>query len=368
MLHVKKEDVVDHLLAHVRPGDLVLTLGAGDVTHISDELVRCLSQRAILGHGKGVIGVIMGGCSSEREVSIKSGTAVVQSLTAAGCSVKALDLASEDHAEVKEWLRQAGIDVAFIALHGRFGEDGKIQTILDELGIPYNGCGPAASYAAFNKCAAQKYFETHKVLTPQTITVNGLEGFDVQQAVSRLGGFPVVVKPACEGSSIGISVARDNASLLTALSEAHTYGSDIVIQQYIKGRELTVGILGTRVLPVVEIVTPGDGFFDFKAKYKSSDTRYHVPADLSLEAAARVQAEALKAYRALGCEGFGRVDVLWGDDGHPYVLEINTIPGFTATSLLPKAAAEAGIDFTLLCLTLIDMAYGKEKAEPVSKS
>ena len=367
-LHLKKDQVVDHLMGFVKPGDLVLTLGAGDITQISDELTRRLGQRAALGRGRGVIGVIMGGCSSEREVSLRSGAAIVQALTGAGCTVKAIDLQSEDHDTAREWIRGEKINMAFIALHGRFGEDGGVQAVLEELNIPYNGCGPSSSYAAFNKCVSQKLFEAHKVLTPLTVMVSGLEGFDAQQAVARLGGFPVVVKPACEGSSIGVSLAADHDSFSAALSKAYEYGKDIVIQQCIKGRELTVGILGERVLPVVEIRAVETQFFDFQAKYKNKTTEYLVPAPLSVEVSARVQAEALKAYKALGCEGFGRVDVLLGDNEEPYVLEVNTIPGFTATSLLPKAARAAGMDFTQLCLTLVDMAYGKKKAESLPKS
>jgi UDP-N-acetylmuramate--alanine ligase len=368
ILHLKKDQVVDHLMGVLRPGDLMLTLGAGDITQISDDLARRLAQRAALGQGRGVIGVIMGGCSSERDVSLRSGSAIVAALTGAGCTVKALDLQSDDHDTVKEWLKGEKIDMAFIALHGRFGEDGGIQTVLEELNIPYNGCNPSSSYAAFNKCVAQKLFEGHQVRTPLTIMVSGLEGFDAHQAVARLGGFPLVVKPACEGSSIGISFATDHDSFTAALSKAYEYGPDIVIQQCIKGRELTVGILGVQVLPVVEIRAVDTEFFDFQAKYKNKTTEYLVPAPLSAETASRVQAEALKAYKALGCEGFGRVDVLLGDHDEPYVLEVNTIPGFTATSLLPKAARSAGIDFIQLCLTLVDMAYGKKKAESLPKS
>jgi UDP-N-acetylmuramate--alanine ligase len=368
ILHLKKDQVVDHLMEFLKPGDLMLTLGAGDITQISDDLANRLARRATLGQGHGVIGVIMGGCSSEREVSLRSGAAIAQALTGAGCTVKALDLQSDDHAAAKEWLKGEKIDMAFIALHGRFGEDGGIQAVLEELNIPYNGCGPSSSYAAFNKCTAQKLFEAHQVLTPRTVMISGLEGFDAPQAAAHLGGFPLVVKPACEGSSIGISLATDQSSLTAALSKAYEYGQDVVIQQCIKGRELTVGILGFQVLPVVEIRAVGTAFFDFQAKYKNKTTEYLVPAPISAEVTGRVQAEALKAYKALGCEGFGRVDVLLGEQGEPYVLEVNTIPGFTATSLLPKAARSAGIDFTQLCLTLVDMAYGKKKAESLPKS
>jgi UDP-N-acetylmuramate--alanine ligase len=367
--HLKKDQIVDHLAMLVQPGDLVLTLGAGDVTQLSDALVSRLTDRRAGAKDHGVIGVIMGGCSSEREVSLRSGGAIVKALANAGCSVKALDLTAEDKDTIKSWIKAEKINVVFIALHGRFGEDGGIQTILEELEVPYNGCGPTASQVAFNKCATQRVFEEQKVLTPATVMVNAHAAFDVDQVASRLGGFPVVVKPACEGSSYGVNLAKDRAELVQAVEKAAVYGDDIVIQQFIKGRELTVGILGVKPLPIVEIKPADDhNFFDFQAKYVNQTTQYIVPAQIAEDVASVVQREALKAYHAVGCEGFGRVDVLLGEDDKPYVLEINTIPGFTATSLLPKAARAAGIDFTQLCLTLVDMAYGKKKVEPVTKS
>ncbi len=364
ILHLAKGDVVGHLMEIVRPGDIVLTLGAGDVTHLSDDLVRCLRQRQGAGRDRGVIGVIMGGCSSEREVSLRSGAAVIKALEEAGCRAKGLDLQSEDPVTVREWLKEQKIDAAFIALHGRFGEDGGIQKLLDELDIPYNGCGPAASAAAFNKCVAQKLFEAAHVLTPVTVIPGGAQELDLHDVVLNLGGFPVVVKPACEGSSIGVSLAADHASFKAAMDKAYGYGRDILIQQYIRGRELTVGVLGDKTLPVVEVCAGAENpVFDFQAKYQSDTTRYIVPAQLPPETAGRVQAEALKAYHALGCEGYGRVDVLLKDDGELFVLEVNTIPGFTSKSLFPKAARESGIDFSQLCLTLLDMAYGKKKTK-----
>ena len=364
LLHLSKDKVVGYLMDTVKPGDIVLTLGAGDVTHLSDDLVRCLQQRQAAGRDRGVIGVIMGGCSSERDVSLRSGAAVVKALEEAGCRVKGLDLRSEDPVTVRQWLQQQAIDVAFITLHGRFGEDGGVQKVLDELDIPYNGCGPVASAAAFNKCVAQKLFELAHVMTPVTVVAGGGQGFDPHDVVLNLGGFPVVVKPACEGSSIGVTLASDHASFKAAMDKAYGYGRDILIQQYIRGRELTVGILGEKALPVVEVCAGAENpIFDFQAKYQSDTTRYIVPAQLAPELAGRVQAEALKAYRALGCEGYGRVDVLLKEDGELYVLEVNTIPGFTSKSLFPKAAREAGIDFTQLCLTLVDMAYGKKKTK-----
>jgi UDP-N-acetylmuramate--alanine ligase len=382
LCYLKKEDIVPRLAAMVQKGDLVLFLGAGDVTHLSDELVRRLRSKGsafslddIRVPGResvrnfGVVGVIMGGVSCERDISLKSGNAVLKALGEAGCRVKPIDLVTEDRAQVKALLTEARIDVAFIALHGRFGEDGGIQVILDEMDIPYNGSGPAASYAGFNKCVSQRIFESKGILTPRTVIVDqGPQAFEAPEAVKRLGGFPLVVKPACEGSSIGVSLARDTRELKAAAARAFEYGQQIVIQECILGRELTVGILSGVPLPVVEIRAHSGGhlFFDFQAKYKDHTTQYIVPADLPPEVGLRVQAEALRAFDSLGCEGFARVDILLDAEGKPFILEVNTIPGFTSTSLLPKAARAAGLDFEQLCLTLIDISYGKKKTEPIA--
>ena len=364
--YLKKEQLVDRLAAEVRPGDLVLTLGAGDITHVSDELLGRLaaeSRTTALSFSAaqlGKIGVIMGGKSSEREVSLRSGAAVIKSLTEAGCRVVPMDLLTEDRQQVKEWIKREGLDVAFIALHGRFGEDGGIQSILDEMDIPYNGCGPSSSYAAFNKCVAQRLFESAGVRTPGTLILTAPDAFDYEAVEQALGEYPFVVKPACEGSSIGVSLVLGRESLVSGVRKAFEYGAEVLIQTFVRGRELTVGIIGNNPLPVVEIRS-GENFYDFKAKYQSQETRYIVPAQIPEDVALKVQSEALAAYRALGCEGFGRVDVLLDSDYRGYVLEINTIPGFTASSLLPKAAMAAGMDFQKLCLTLVEMAYGKKK-------
>lgn len=381
LAYLKKEELVSYLLSIVRPGDLVLTLGAGSITHVSDELVRALEGCAGFDHiplararsvdeirALGTIGVVMGGCSSEREVSLRSGGAVAKALAEAGCRVKTLDLTTEERDLVKEWFRAEKIDVAFIALHGSFGEDGGLQAILDELEIPYQGCGPSASYAAFNKAVAQKHFEEKGVRTPRTVSIKGAAALVMEDVLNVIGAFPMVVKPACEGSSVGVSLAQDGPALLEAVRAAEAFGRDVIIQEYVRGRELTVGFLGKCPLPIVEICVPPeeDAFFTAAAKYEKNTTRYFVPADLSTVVTGEVQSLALKAYLALHCEGFGRADILLDANNIPYVLEINTIPGFTATSLLPKAARAAGLDFQQLCLTLVEMAYGKKKAESIS--
>jgi UDP-N-acetylmuramate--alanine ligase len=378
LMYLKKDAIVPHLVSIVQPGDLVLTLGAGDITSVSDALVKALEERAGFDRipparlrsaeeirALGTVAVVMGGGSSEREVSLRSGAAVVKALTEAGCRVKSLDVVSENRDQVKAWFRSENIDMAFIAIHGRFGEDGVLQAILDEIDIPYQGCGAAASYAAFNKAVAQKQFDAKGVRTPRTIVVKGVSGMHLEDVFRHVGTFPLIVKPACEGSSIGVSKAANEAELREAVLRAETFGRDIIIQEFIQGRELTVGIIGATALPVVEIRAQ-DGVFDFDAKYKTKTTQYDVPAVLDHAVAAQVSAEAVKAYQSLHCEGFGRVDVLLDANNTPFVLEINTIPGFTATSLLPKAASAAGLDFQQLCLTLVEMAYGKKKTEVVS--
>ncbi|MBF0122895.1 MAG: UDP-N-acetylmuramate--L-alanine ligase [Candidatus Omnitrophica bacterium] len=375
LTYLKKEEIVDHLMKMVHPGDLVLTLGAGDITQVSDDLVQRLEERQVLAglpyvrnrskeeiRRLGQIGVIMGGCSSERDVSINSGTAILKALTEAGCQVKPLDLTTEDRETVKTCIKAEKIDVAFIALHGRFGEDGVLQGILEELHIPYNGCGISASLLAFNKCLSQERFEIKGIRTPKTVVVKANVPFDLSSLTGGLGGYPLVVKPACEGSSIGVNLAKDEGELLSGIQKAWEYGPDVLVQECIRGRELTVGILGVTPLPIVEICGQHP-FFDFQAKYKDQTTQYFVPAKLSADVARSVQLEAVKAYEALGCEGFGRVDVLLDEKNVPFVLEINTIPGFTAKSLLPKAARAAGLDFQQLCLTLVEMAYGKKKTD-----
>ncbi len=379
LVHLKKEEIISYLMGMVQSGDLVLTLGAGDITHLSDLLVRSMEDRLGFDHiplardrakdeirGLGMIGVVMGGCSSEREVSLRSGAAVLKALIEAGCQVKSFDLTVEDRDVVKDWFKAEKIEMAFIALHGRFGEDGGLQVILDELDIPYQGCGPAASYAAFNKAVAQKHFDDMGVQTPKTVTIKGAAALSMAEILKGIGTFPMIVKPACEGSSIGISLVKDEEGLREAVVKAELFGREIIIQEYIRGRELTVGIIGNCPLPIVEIISADALFFDFDAKYKTQTTEYSVPAKLDDAVRNRVQAEAFKAYRALHCEGFGRVDVLLDANNIPYILEINTIPGFTATSLLPKAAKVAGLNFQQLCLTLVEMAYGKKKAESIS--
>jgi D-alanine-D-alanine ligase len=305
----------------------------------------------------GKIGVLMGGPSSENKISLKSGSAVLKALKAEGIKAKAIIIKSASIKENISLMRKSRIDCAFIALHGRFGEDGGIQGILEKLKIPYTGSGVRSSRLAMDKVASRLIFKKNGLHTPKFKVIKG----KAKNVISLNNfAFPLVVKPALTGSSIGISIAQDKDSLKSGIREAFKFDSRVMIEEYIRGRELTVGILGKSPLPIVEIVTR-QGFFDFKAKYKKGFTDYIVPARLSKGISLRVKRAALSAHRLLGCYGCSRVDMILDGRNRPFILEINTIPGLTATSLLPKAAKNEGIDFNNLAIRLIQMAYEKAK-------
>ncbi len=280
------------------------------------------------------IGVLLGGLSEEREISLKTGAAVLKALAAKGYNAVAID-AGRDLAAV---LIRKKIEVAFLALHGRYGEDGCVQGLLEVMGIPYTGSGVAASAMAMDKITAKKVFEYHGVSTPRTYHLKG------QATVPAGLKMPVVVKPASQGSAIGVHIVRKRSSLEGAMREAAVHGAEILVEQYIEGRELTVSILDGEVLPLIEIC-PREGFYDFTAKYTKGKTDFKVPAKLKKTLERRVTREALAAYKALGCAGAARVDVMVDGKDVPYVLEVNTIPGMTELSLFPRSAACAGMDY-----------------------
>ncbi len=303
------------------------------------------------------IGVLMGGCSSEKEISIKSGTAVVKALMEGGCKVSGIELQSEDREEVLALLKNAKIDVAFIALHGRFGEDGKIQEILEAMGLPYTGSGSAASRTAMNKLSSYDVLVANHIRVPRFMRFQRSSPGSIEEDIKSIfKRKPIVVKPPCEGSSFGITIVHDYRDLSKAIAEAFSFGDQIIVESYIKGKELTVGILGNKLLPVVEI-RPKNFFFDYKAKYQAGTTEYIVPAELNSSTAQQVQQIAWKVHQSIGCRDLSRVDFILDEGNMPWVLEINTIPGMTATSLLPKAANAVGIDFKTLCLTLAQLAH-----------
>ncbi len=309
----------------------------------------------------GRVGVLMGGVSSEREISLKSGKAIYEALSDSGVNAVALDVQTQETDKIKAFIQEAQIDSAFIALHGTFGEDGQIQSLLEQMDILYTGSGVKASQMAINKVAAQECFKQHNMSVPRNFHLGQADGqVEWESAIESLGGYPVVVKPALEGSSIGVHIVDDAVSFREAVADAGKYGDQILVEQYIQGREFTVSLLDRKPLPVIEICPP-EHFFDFDSKYSSAKTRYIVPAKISPILAATLQSIALKAYRLLGCADFGRVDLMVDKDLNHYVLEVNTIPGFTASSLLPKAAAETGLSFNQLCLKILEIAYGTKK-------
>ncbi len=300
----------------------------------------------------GKIGVLAGGPSSERPISLKSGKAVYDALVAQGFDAVLIDV-NED---IYHTIKSSDIDVAFIALHGRFGEDGTVQMILEGAGIPYTGSGVAASRMAIDKIAAKEIFIKNNIPVPKYAVIkNTLVEYPEVYAL----GFPVVVKPQFEGSSIGLSVVGSKEELAGAISKALRFGGNVLVEQFIEGRELTVGILSDKPLPVIEIAAKNK-IYDFSAKYSDPDTEYIVPAKIGKEASEEAQDLAKRAHHALGCRGFSRVDMLMDGEGRFYVLELNTIPGMTERSLLPKAAGVKGLDFNGLCVKLLEEALGKD--------
>jgi D-alanine-D-alanine ligase len=289
------------------------------------------------------IGVLMGGLSAERDVSMRSGEAIVAALVDRGYDAWPLFV----DRDVDLVLRQSRIDVAFLALHGRYGEDGCIQGLLELLGIPYTGSGVLASALAMNKAQAKDVFRLHNLPTAPGYVVQMDSGEDLLELHASFG-FPVVVKPAGEGSSLGIRVARDELELEAAVEDALRFDDDVLIERFIEGKEISVGILDGKPLGAVEIV-PKRGFYDFHNKYTTGRTEYHLPARLSPERYRSALRLATLAHEALGCEGASRVDLIVSDKGNEVVLEVNTLPGMTPASLLPKIAHGAGLSFEDLC-------------------
>jgi D-alanine-D-alanine ligase len=301
------------------------------------------------------VAVLMGGRSSEREISIKTGKQISQALRGDGYEVKEIDPAG---ALVKD-LKDFQPDVVFIALHGKYGEDGTIQGLLELLGFPYTGPGVLSSALCMDKVIAKKVMCYEGIPTPsfQVITEQ-LEDGAMENLIKELG-LPLVVKPSKQGSAIGVSIVRKTGELEKALTEALKYDQAVLVEEYIDGTELTAAVLGTnnpRVLPLIEIVSETE-FYDFTAKYSPGMSHHIIPARISPEAARKVEELALRTYRAMDCRQLSRVDFMLNSEGEPFVLETNTIPGMTETSLFPESAKAAGISFTELVSLLADEAF-----------
>ncbi|PKL52348.1 MAG: D-alanine--D-alanine ligase [Nitrospira bacterium HGW-Nitrospira-1] len=308
------------------------------------------------------IGVLMGGSSAEREVSLKSGQAVYNSLRSLKYNVAAID-AGEDLCMV---LKKQKIDIAFIALHGGHGENGAVQGMLEIMGIPYTGSGVLASALAMDKEASKKVFLYHNIPVPafkivmrDELRVMGKKsgGSSVSSPITHhsLPPFPLpwVIKPATEGSSVGVEIVKDKSALKAALQKAFSYGEKVVVEQYISGKEVQIGVLNNKALGGVE-VRPSLEFYNYEAKYTAGLTEYILPPQLRRKAYAGAKNIGLAAHKALGCSGATRVDLIIDTNGNPFVLEVNTIPGMTETSLLPKIAKNAGIGFGELLRRILE--------------
>jgi D-alanine-D-alanine ligase len=296
----------------------------------------------------GKVAVLMGGKSAEREVSLKSGQAVTIALQSQGVDATALDVKTlEDIQTVSQ-----NYDRAFIALHGRWGEDGVVQAILEDLGVPYTGSGMAASAVAMDKLRTKWLWLGAGLPTPKFIWVSDSLPLDID---SFSIPFPVIVKPSHEGSSIGMRKVVNKAELVDAVAFAQQYDSEILIEQWITGREYTVGVLNNEPLPLIELKTTHD-FYDFEAKYQSNDTQYICPCDLDSETQQKIKSLVLQAFNVIGAKGWGRVDLMLDECNQPWLIELNSIPGMTDHSLVPMAAKAAGLSFEKLVLEILQTA------------
>jgi D-alanine-D-alanine ligase len=297
------------------------------------------------------VGVLLGGISAERDVSLKTGEAIVEALRARGHDVVPIYV----DRDIDRVLRATPIDVAFIALHGKYGEDGCVQGLLELLGIPYTGSGVLASALAMDKLKAKELFRLHNVPTPPYYEVAGtVTNAELEERHGSFG-FPVMVKPRREGSSVGVSRANDFSELRQAIDAAAKHDEGVLVERLVRGKEVHVGILNGRVLGAIEIV-PKRPFYDYQAKYTKGMSEYYFPARLAPTRYQGVLRLAERAHQALGCTGATRVDMIVTEGENEYVLEVNTLPGMTPTSLLPKIAAGCGIDFGTLCEEILKTA------------
>ena len=302
--------------------------------------------------------VVMGGPSTETEVSRRSGTAILEALKAKGYNAEGLEL---NPATFANDIKASGAEFVFNALHGKFGEDGIIQGTLEMMGIPYTGSGVMAAAVTMDKVATKRFFMAEGIPTPKAHTYFRYEfkKRDLTGEILQEFSVPVVVKASSQGSSIGVVIVEKAEELEAALSEAFKYDREVLVEEFIKGRELTVAVWGNEekqeALPIIEITTV-TGRYDYVTKYKVGASTHIIPAPLLEEVTKKVKEIAIRAFAVCGCSGMARVDFMLGEDNQPYVIEVNTIPGMTETSLVPDAGRAAGIEFPELCARILAMA------------
>lgn len=300
-------------------------------------------------HNFGKVAVLLGGRSAEREISLQSGQAVIDALIRNGVTAHPFDPAEQ---ALEDLLRQ-GFNRAFIALHGRFGEDGTIQGVLEWMRLPYTGSGVMSSALAMDKWRTKLLWQAVGIQSPRYVLLQADSNFD---EIAELLGLPLIVKPVREGSTIGLSKVNHKNDLLPAYQLAAQYDNSVLAEEFIAGDELTVAILGETPLPIVRIEITGE-LYDYQAKYLSNDTRYYCPSGLPAELETEIQTQALRAYKVLGCQGWGRVDLILTQTRQFYFLEANTSPGMTSHSLVPMAARTAGISFEGLVMKILDLTH-----------
>ena len=303
------------------------------------------------------VALLAGGTSGEREISIASGKGAKGALEEAGFAVDWIDPANKE--DLKRLIEEP-YDVAFLCLHGRNGEDGVMQGMLELIGLPYTCSGVLASATAMDKARSKVFYELDGLPTPPSVTLTKKQQYDAD-AIAEEIGVPCVVKPATEGSTLGIEIIEDAAELAGAIERAFGFDDIVLVERFVAGKEITVAVLGNdkpEALPIIEIVPKGE-FYDFESKYAPGGSQHICPAPLDEELTAKINEYAARAHRALGCRGVSRSDFIIDGEGVPWILETNTVPGMTATSLLPDAARAAGVAFPDLCTKLIELALEK---------
>lgn len=325
------------------------------------QIVSIHKQKLVPPEAFGKVAVLMGGWSSERDVSLNSGNAVLSALQLRGVNATGIDV--NRHTIIAD-LQQGNFDRVFIALHGPGGEDGVIQGFLDMIEMPYTGSGVMASALAMDKLRTKQLLEGASLPTPRYMLLD--ENTDLDYVCADLG-LPLMVKPALEGSSIGMSKVEDESELPAAYELAARYEGDVIAEQWITGKEYTIAILGDTALPVIRLETP-HVFYDYDAKYVADDTQYHCPCGLSNESESQLQRLAMSAFRTIGASGWGRVDIMTDEDERPYIIELNTVPGMTDHSLVPMAARAMGIEFDELVYRILMQTLNNNAVEQGAES
>lgn len=336
-----REDLAPYLKSIVKSGDLVITMGAGDIFKTGEELLKILSKKIL---------VVMGGSSTEAEVSRRTGAAIVKALISRGFEVEPMELHPKTFSQD---VQDSNCAIVFNALHGKFGEDGLIQGTLEMLGIPYTGSSVLASALTINKIAAKKFFNSVGIPTPKSKSFRRGEKIEIEF------DFPVVVKAATQGSSIGVEIVESESDFQKAIDNAFKYDEEILIEEFIRGREMTVAVFGdssqAESMPIIEITTTS-GRYDYASKYTKGASTHIVPAELPQDLTEKIQSIAVDAFKICGCRGVARIDFMLDENSNPFVLEINTVPGMTETSLVPDAARAMGIEFPELCEKILKLA------------